>query len=460
MAVGLKSFLLLNSKVINVKIMKKILPLLVFTLLGFSLAGQSNWVRTVVWVYGLGGDPTISWNKADEFSQNMKNVYGLKPYYGDLGLESAGEDLNTFLANNQGDFYGTKQPYIIAHSMGGLVSRASEKLYYDDPNLDNPYGGIVTFGTPHKGTEILDNIEELKGLLNEICILFGPVVVLEEFTNLKLLLDVFPRKQQSIATGACPNAVDLATFILSEDYLAPITQDFTPSNEGGYLNSELNNFNGDPNVESIAFWGIENDNELYRFIKWFVNSPEAEDFGEATEDQDFVDKYQEYLNEYEAKFQLWENYSYVGCGNDIICILFHAPLLAKLNGQRARFLRGLNNAWLRAVGGRDWVVTEEKQRCLCIDNPNGYGWPNEYEVSDPSECPPGCKYIDGIKLYRVDKVDETDGLITGTSAKGIPWSDDQVELPGSSHFQMRNDENTELHLNNLYRGDHGTFFGL
>lgn len=439
--------------------MKKILPFLVFTIFGISLIGQSsNWVRTVVWVYGLGGDPMITWSKADEFSQNDWNVFGLKPTYGDLGLESAGEDLNTFLANNQGDFYGTKQPYIIAHSMGGLVSRASEKLYFDDPNLDNPYGGIVTFGSPHKGAEILDNIEELKGLLNEMCILFGPYIALK-YSGLKYLIDVFPRKQQSLAEETCPDAVDLAFMNLADEYLAPITQDLTPSNEEGYLNTELNNFNGDPAIRSRAFYGVELDNEVYRFAKWFVNSPEAEDFGEATEDQDYVRLYQGFYNEFRAKQQYHEDGSFLLCRINFLCRQNKARDRASINQRRAGFLRGLNYKWLNVVGGRELMPLIVKRMCRCEDDQVSFYWPIEYEVNDPSECDPGCEYFE-IKESRSVFVDNTDGLVTQTSAEGQPWSERQIEMDGSSHFQMRNDENTERELNLLYDGEYGSFFEL
>jgi len=52
----------------------------------------------------------------------------------------------------------------------------------------------------------------------------------------------------------------------------------------------------------------------------------------------------------------------------------------------------------------------------------------------------------------------SDGVVLMKSAIDYPNSKMGREMTGSNHQQMRNDENTRLRLNELWKGEYGIFF--
>lgn len=74
---------------------------------------------------------------------------------------------------------------------------------------------------------------------------------------------------------------------------------------------------------------------------------------------------------------------------------------------------------------------------------------NYESLPDHEECYPTY----GLQTVSYD----SDGVVEEGSARDFPGAT-QVQLLGSNHQQMRNDENTRIALLDLFQGDHGSYF--
>lgn len=127
------------------------------------------------------------------------------------------------------------------------------------------------------------------------------------------------------------------------------------------------------------------------------------------------------------------------------------------------FLEDLDNQWQWAIGAKSYIHTP-KYYCECETT---MGSPplqlvdfQVYEVDDPTECDASCRLYSTREASQYVQLETNDGIITSTSAKGAPWADHEYKMEGSSHFQMRNDENTKKGLIKLYKGEINKWFEI
>lgn len=92
---------------------------------------------------------------------NLSDKYALYTfsYQTDLGIAENGLRLATVLK----DTFGEQQAVIVAHSMGGLVTRSA---LVHHANVGAKIGGLITLGTPHHGTV---GVDKVAGWLDTIC---------------------------------------------------------------------------------------------------------------------------------------------------------------------------------------------------------------------------------------------------------------------------------------------------
>lgn len=126
----------------------------------------------------------------------------------------------------------------------------------------------------------------------------------------------------------------------------------------------------------------------------------------------------------------------------------------------------LNDNYKSLIGARE-NVTEQQLYCECEyqDPYSDYYDHTEYTAIDSEdECddnPPEnwtCRVVTQATTTFVDH--PSDGVVLQSSAVAYPGADvgPDNELTGSNHMQMRNDENLETKLGELFLGAHGRFF--
>ena len=114
-------------------------------------AQKSNY-RNVYWIHGLSGDVNSLKTLSDYFRERYKINSYYPGYPTNRGVEEAAYQLSGLGIGLQRD-----DDIVIAHSMGGLVSRQ----YYKD-FANRRFGGIMTLNTPHQGAEFAQSFDNGK----------------------------------------------------------------------------------------------------------------------------------------------------------------------------------------------------------------------------------------------------------------------------------------------------------
>lgn len=137
--------------------MKKIIYILALSLIYVgNLANAQN--RNVIWVHGMEGS-TTSWQKNYQHYLGTHKINNLVVQYTSNGgvLQASGQVRNQI--NSQLGTSATNPTNMaIGHSMGGLTIRQMEKD--DKQNNVNRIGGFVTVGTPNQGAQIANSLQQ------------------------------------------------------------------------------------------------------------------------------------------------------------------------------------------------------------------------------------------------------------------------------------------------------------
>ncbi|MDD4673230.1 MAG: hypothetical protein PHI03_09880 [Bacteroidales bacterium] len=108
--------------------------------------------RNVFWIHGLEGNAGSLITMSDYFEARYKiNSYPLS-YPSNRGIVFAANKINGFGFEEQED------DIVVAHSMGGLVSRQHQK----QASTSKQFGGLITLGTPHQGAEFANSFDNGK----------------------------------------------------------------------------------------------------------------------------------------------------------------------------------------------------------------------------------------------------------------------------------------------------------
>ena len=477
--------------------------------------------RLIYWVHGLGGDD-FSWDAAAAPTSDTYKVTSLLNGidYSSYSLSNAGQVLQNTI-DGQSEIYADiveeddpgNSSFIIAHSQGGLVSRAAYKRYVDLNFVDQrSFGGIVTFGTPHQGAYILDKVPDMLDFISSSCsdLTAGPAL---EFWNGTWFLSIFPSTGfQNAVENVCNFMGSSIAPIVMQDYLQPITEDYHIDSD--YL-LDLNDFDStladipENEIARVAFYGSEDDPVIWRTLYSLLNDVNAEDAFDADYDEGLISMVNEntamYYNKYMAYANLWDLINtpcidVIGPAALIPFYSFFACQESNLNenyNPYGEYIQDNVSWWpfwpydqLDArdayyIGWRWWVDIEENYlsfigaidyqidhcHCDCLEK---YGSdPAPIDVTHIVPCttencdfyidnpPPNtnvitCDYAIVYERY----IKENDGVVLLESAKNYPGADngDDNQLFGSNHIQMRNDSNTETAIEELTIGDHGIFF--
>ena len=274
--------------------------------------------RLIFWVHGLGGD-MFSWDRAGEFMGDQYKITSVLNTmdYSVNSLSGAGQIVqNTIdeLAETYGEINFIEDKdinFIIAHSQGGLVSRAAYKRYADLNALDQrSFGGIVTFGTPHQGAQILNNVPDFIDFIDNSCneLSAGPAA---EAWNGTWILSFFPTDGMIGAVESiCYNFSNRIVPFMMADYLTPITDDY---NVGSAYLEELNEFDEEmedieeQNIPRVAFYGIEEAPVVWRTVYSIINDVNAEPTFSADDDDALISVANSNQNSYYLKYMAYKN---------------------------------------------------------------------------------------------------------------------------------------------------------
>jgi hypothetical protein len=457
----------------------------------------------VFWIHGLNGD-IGSWADASLASESnvapgfparkLKSVTDID-YSQSNGLEEAGGQvlriIDGYRASQLSLGEDPTRNFIISHSQGGMVARSMlQTLYCVDqtPFEDSGFGGVVTYGTPHQGAQILNNKTKFGIMANDMCesLALGPTQEKIDNTNfifkilgfeVKLNLGRFIRAEE-IVPVVCDYVSDALMPLLLFLQTPTITKDYEVGAPYlGELNASCENVDLD-RIQKVAFYGVENPYGLmFRTLKYFSLSANAPDYFNATPDYDAIEavdenrlryvamhEHQKYVISWiEAKrrtLRCEELYGRVKFGTE--CKIL-ADLLKRAKVKASAWKKGVDwfgrvdDQYKIAIGALEFVTRKENW-CSCLDRATGLT--TEWQIFPGDLCVNGattrCRAF--VKTI-VDKVyKDSDGVVLAESASG--WEDaDHIErLRNSSHMQMRNDENTRSSLFKLYNGNFGSQF--
>jgi hypothetical protein len=381
--------------------------------------------------------------------------------------------------------------YIIAHSQGGLVSRAIDRLYTHNTAYgeeERLFGGIVTFGTSHGGAYILNS--QMDGAIDDFssaacnALGAGPALELYQGNWFTSLIGV-DQTVDGYIEEAVGEACDVASSILIpqffSDFSASITDDYFVGAD--YLEG-LNSDIAEIPIPAVAFHGKEDNPVIWRTLSSLRSSINGFDPFTADDDQGLVDDVAANILEYEMKYLAYDNLALeieISTCSWWQWILF-AGVCLHTEASAALFNSIQDNhnetALLRATAfynGWQWWLNADEQwktligaitfeevttnQCHCLD-PNSI---EEFTVNfSESECNDVTGYFCqfSIATSYIRHEEGSDGIVPISSAIAYPGAatGDDKELTGSNHQQMRNDSKLKTKLTELYAGDHGFYF--
>jgi hypothetical protein len=467
--------------------------------------------RMVFWVSGLGGD-NYSWNDVASYMKNNYEILSkINMDYGTYGLSEAGDHLQEKIqvaANSEANPDPSKN-FIIAHSQGGLVSRAAYQNFAAD---GVNYGGIVTFGTPHQGALLLNNVPWFIDYIDDSCNALTSGPGLEawygnwflSFIDSDVMLDKINFVCQFISNDIVP--------FMAQDYLASITNDYK---FGAPYIAQLNEFDenmiNEPeiNIPKVAYFGEEEAPVIWRVAYSLLNDVNIEEPFQANDDSEIIGIANENQNRYYMKYmayktlyditsnscldyyEIWEiialpwlcyavnlNATFNENGDLIAGISwfpYNKDEVAEVRDAYSDgyyWWTGVENSYLTFIGAVENVFDHCECRCTkeiydnanesaesfieiidCNDNCNQF---EDTQWNDNTGFWITCNYATVYEKH----IKPNDGIVLVESAQDYPGADNgnDNKMDKTNHIQMRNNSELKLKLISLTDGDDGLFF--
>jgi len=451
--------------------------------------------RGIYWVHGFGGSIS-SWGNvaaATDFNPGLpstsdypaRKTYGSLLTYATSGLEAAGKDLNDNIyakrnALNANGITDYSNNFIIAHSQGGIVSREADYIL-DGTGAERDYHGIVTFGTPHQGAQILNSRDDgsIAGFASDLCSSILQVSAVNFLGNIPLVslfvnMDNLNGNINSFCTGAATQFLPLA--------LSDLTKGVSDSYAVGA--PELTALNGYDNGSTFraAYYGVEyspddptDDGYKSKQLVWRLlgsaNLVTDEPAFTGNSDQALVDnmnaRYANWLSEYEfyksrveylQSFGLpWICFGGLGFAPQCAWMGEYASDIAKRDAYKAAsdWLGQADDQWKTIIGHTYWEPTYQ---CYCAGNPGNST--DLYDLIPSIQTEQACHDYVNHSQNIYDQCDwvpqfqrivgESDGVVPANSQAGFPGVGSAGRMEYANHFQERNCTATKEALKNLF----------
>ncbi|MFZ1496687.1 MAG: hypothetical protein WAS72_06485, partial [Saprospiraceae bacterium] len=435
--------------------------------------------REIIWLHGLGGDGS-SWADAPDATTSSGTAVAGYPKrkarsyvmdystYGGHPILSAIEQINNVvLGDIRPQVEDTKDMnFVIAHSQGGVIARGLDDKYIQqeaNPNEDDSrlFNGIVTFGTPHQGAQVLNNKDMFEPFAIRACegLTVAPITELVESNP---ILDIFSGTIQEKRLQLCEFFGETLLPLVFNDFDQQITEGYKV---GGDFITDLNNAPPSP-INKVAFYGIEQDNNdlfwrlFYSLVKTKVN--DFPTFGAQNGEQHFVDsinmvrmRYQGLMEFAQSEIDWLDDNLWWLCPVSILdAAIACVNALSAQNDHVERrnayriaidWYNNVNNQYKTIIGARiRHEIVDTYCRC-------------EMQVTYQNPCPEDCGEISVVD-YVTYTEKPSDGVVLAESAMNFPGlaSPNHARvLQGSNHQQMRNDQNTKIALKALFSGNEG-----
>lgn len=437
--------------------------------------------RMIVWVHGLGGhgdpEPTSSnsWIQASSKTDIDYYASSRRPEYTNIDLTAAAYYLKAVMDDYDGI---DERAIMIAHSQGGIVGRELEKII-SDYDYSKTFGGLVTFGSPHQGAMILNNIDQFEPWLETACddLTAGPIAEFGATTFLGGLLSLFV-DLGDISDYFCNKALPALMPLVTGEFEAPIGSDYMV---GSADLAELNSHT--PDMPIVCLYGRETEPVMWNTLVYIMpgHLPNDSEPFLASNDPTLTEDVNEATLQYWSKYLEWdEETDYWGSffdGDDdswfeILPIIFTGGVYYFFESAyefdeslhvRNEWKRGYdwwasaNPTWESIIGADHYVV--DNITCQCINEVEFDLVDDFYTIEPGEECDPDW----GDCLMHINYVIEelpNDGVVLCQSASNVLGFTHSAVMDDSNHFSMRNDHNTGDRLSELFNGEYGDFFQI
>lgn len=446
--------------------------------------------RKIYWLHGLGADEG-SWASGNAYtinhwSQSVQTdlMDYSKQQSADFNVAAAAvfSKMDSGIKNDPEQQEKMRQNYIIAHSMGGLVGRKLDQLFDQDGETVKPYGGLVTFGSPHLGAKLADlkanHPDEIEHFINQTCssLLSGPTVEFIKNKGVTRWIDRFAFWTELgdwVTDLACDKATGLIFKLVSAEFTMPIEAGLAPGS------SDLQEIADWPPVtselHSIAFYGEEfddNDDMAIRFLFSAIHPATEYPLMQADQmDYDAIADANKMRDEYVGKEKYWRKRAKEKPLGDWFSKKYYSQgdmyNLANAFKKGVSWFDNLNNRWKYMIGALE-MIPNGNILCYCSCNEYNPSGP-AFEFVNPISCSEDCSIFEDMYINctgfeepeLVGYSTVSDGLVLKESAVGFPNAKyPPLRMLGSGHMQMRNDSQLKFALNSLYNGDVDTYFKL
>jgi len=453
--------------------------------------------RKIWFVHGLAGNDA-SWASGNAYTLqkwsdkvSTRLVDYLNFQKGDLWQASAKlfSDMDPGNVNDPEQIEAYKRDFIIAHSLGGLVARRLEHHYYSDDVSVKPYGGIVTFGTPHLGAQLADfkvnNHQSLQHFVKVTCkgLLAGPVeekVKTNGFTRWIDRMLFWTDLSDWVTKPVCDQVSTIGLTVFEKLMTEPIEASIVPGS--AELQALANTPSPQSQLHTVAFWGEEFDNDDMAIRFLFSSTKDVNSYplmqADVMDDDALADA-NEILSTYLSHYQKWRNRSKKIFGNwyngkyysqgDMIDLAH-----AWYGG--VQWFSVLNPRW-KSMVGTTVSIPNGSMECFCdcrYEDKNYASNGFAFDILHAVDCglPMACGIYEMDKNYNVqcDYIENevimtyettSDGVVTRESAVAFPNAKySPRKMVGSGHMQMRNDSELEKSLKLLYTGGVNVYFKL
>jgi pimeloyl-ACP methyl ester carboxylesterase len=421
--------------------------------------------RQVFWVHGIGGSPS-AWEKPANATQfgpptgytgpayPARKVRSFRPTYPQTGtLATAAVSLNATINGfaalaDAGITEPSDRTIVIAHSMGGLVSRTA-----GDIAVTPRFAGLATFASPHSGAPIANSVANgsTTAFLNDFCkdVLAGPHIafgVYQPFPLSPVLVVppggpiVGPLIGQFLfsPTALCGQVEELLS-----DFTQPILSDIAVGAPG--INAL-----GSGNVDhKVVFSGVENDEVLWRELYHIRNKPSEYELFGANDQQRGQDR---------ANFL--KNYYSLSAIASAVTLQFKSAY----DWRRGYFaLRDANDKWESLIGATQYTPVSTSLCNCTVYNQGGaiydvisyYGACTSTSSYNPNTNRTTICQNSTVQINSVSTA--TDGVVPQGSQLAYPGAAMGIVMSGSNHQSERNDLNTHRALMQLWSGGVGDF---
>jgi hypothetical protein len=247
-----------------------------------GLNGNTNSLRipAISTQYGIDLDSSFPARKANCIRGNASsNSHGVQLYSEETNITDATSDINNYSKTVLPVSSRTPRDFIIAHSQGGIVAREWLRNMDLKPNMYEKFAhGLVTFGTPHWGAEVLNNTrpelgDKVPAFMYEACqALSGPIVEGSIKSTFLTRLVLTPSLKEKFKGSICEAFSGSIVPLALSNYFKQTTRDYYVGSP--FLTGKTDN-NGNHvqglseyalKVPIVQFYGEEEQPILWKFL--------------------------------------------------------------------------------------------------------------------------------------------------------------------------------------------------